>query len=330
MTEQRKKDHIALTDSSRPEYQLSLGEYYYEPMLGHHKNIDEDLVTNFIGHELKMPLWVSSMTGGTALAKTINTNLAMACEEFGMGMGLGSCRSLLTDSKRFDDFNVKSLMPNYPLFTNFGIAQLEELVDSSSVHLVNDITKSLQADGVIIHVNPLQEWAQPEGDRLKRAPIDTIKAVLNQIDFPVVVKEVGQGFGPQSLQELIKLPLGAIELAGFGGTNFTILEHARLSGAKSGKYAMHETFGNIGHTVDEMIVWLNQMQLPSGNNPDIIISGGISDPLRGHLLRKELKLNSVFGMASSFLTHAKDDYSQLSQYVKNVKECLLLADSFIK
>ena len=127
-----------------------------------------------MGFDLKAPLWVSSMTGGTDLANTINHNLAKAAGEYGFGMGLGSCRSLLTSDEYLSDFYVKTLMPDMPLFANLGIAQCEQLITSGKTSLIKDLISKLDADGLIIHVNPFQEWLQPEGDRFNNPPIDTI------------------------------------------------------------------------------------------------------------------------------------------------------------
>ena len=107
MSSERKKDHIDLAFASRlNENDLDL-RFYYEPMLSAHPG-DIDLSIFFLDHKLRAPIWVSSMTGGTEKARTINENLARACAEFGLGMGLGSCRALLYDNTNIDDFDVHS------------------------------------------------------------------------------------------------------------------------------------------------------------------------------------------------------------------------------
>jgi isopentenyl-diphosphate delta-isomerase len=330
VSEQRKKDHIELTFKSRPEKQMDLGSLNYEPLFSHHPTTDDKLTKEFMGHSFDLPLWVSSMTGGTAQAKHINRNLAKACGEFNFGMGLGSCRSLLTDNSRFEDFNIKTLMGEAPLYTNFGIAQLEELIEAGKLEKVAEVTKSLDADGVIIHVNPLQEWMQPEGDRFKRAPLDTIIETLDKVKFPIIVKEVGQGFGPKSLKALSGLPLSAIELAGFGGTNFTMLEQARLSGAKSGKKAAKSSFTEVGHTCDQMIDWINSFDQEQMKCQNFIISGGIVDPVQGHALMNKLKHNSVIGMASTLLKYSMNDYEELRDYILGLQDGLKMAQSFLR
>ena len=165
------------------------------------------------------------MTGGTSRAGLINKNLAQACAEFGLGMGLGSCRILLDDRTYFNDFNVRPIMGNeVPLFANIGICQLEQLLASKEVDKLNELVANLQADGLIIHINPLQESFQPEGDRLKRPAIEILEDYLEQTNILTMVKEVGQGMGKDSLKALLQLPLESIEFGAFGGTNFSYLE----------------------------------------------------------------------------------------------------------
>ncbi len=330
MSDQRKKDHINLTEQSRPTEQLELEGMFYEPLISPHPTKKQAIGYEFIGHQLDLPMWVSSMTGGTKQAKTININLAKACGEFGMGMGLGSCRSLLVDDERLSDFDVKKYMGSAPLYTNFGLAQIEELVEAGQINKLTEITDKLTAQGIIIHVNPLQEYAQAEGDKYKSAGIDTIKRVIDAIELPLIVKEVGQGFGPKSLKLLCELPLQAVELAGFGGTNFTILEQARLSGNDSSRTRLTNNFGLVGHTCKQMISWLNAMENEEMQCQNFIISGGIVDPLAGYVLNHSLRHSSVFGMASTFLKFAQADYETLQLFVSEVREQLQMANVFIK
>ena len=124
-----------------------------------------------LGKQQKVPLWVSSMTGGTKKAGTINRNLARACNEFGMGMGLGSCRIIMDDKAHFEDFNMRDIIgDDLPFWANLGIAQVQELLEKNKVETAIRLVKQLRADGLIIHVNPMQEWFQPEGDILSVSP----------------------------------------------------------------------------------------------------------------------------------------------------------------
>jgi len=182
----RKRDHVDLAFQS----QISVPDtrFYYEPMLSPHPQKGSLKLIPFLGKILKVPIWVSSMTGGTEKARTINGNLARACKDFGMGMGLGSCRQLLYSDEHLADFDVRGIMgEEAPLFANLGIAQVEKLIAKKDFSLVRRLLDKLQADGLIIHVNPLQEWMQPEGDRFEKAPLETIQAALQLSDFPIIV-----------------------------------------------------------------------------------------------------------------------------------------------
>jgi isopentenyl-diphosphate delta-isomerase len=330
MSDERKQDHIKLAFKSVPSEQVDLLGSHYEPLFSAHPAIDES-AKEFMGHEFKMPLWVSSMTGGTEKALTINKNLARACKEFGLGMGLGSCRPLLESSERFSDFNMRPLIGDAPLYTNFGIAQLEDLIDAGELNKISEITKSLEANGIIIHVNPLQEWAQPEGDVFRHPPIETISKVLDSINYPIIVKEVGQGFGPRSIEALMKMPLSAIEFGGFGGTNFTMLEHARLPSSISVNNGLKAKFGNIGHSPAQMINWVNNsLKSQDAQCSNFIISGGVKDPLTAHILMNSLEGNSIVGMASELLKYSMGSYEELQNYLEDVKDCFNLAQAYIR
>jgi isopentenyl-diphosphate delta-isomerase len=326
MSSSRKKDHIEMSFASVPKGQMDLLGLSYEPVLSAHPENHDAIAMSFLGYEFGMPLWISSMTGGTEKAFQINQNLAKACGEFKIGMGLGSCRPLLDSDERLKDFDVKSFMPDMPLYANLGIAQLEELMDANALPKVSELIKRLSADGLVIHVNPMQEWAQEEGDRYKRPALKTIRTICDEIKTSLIVKEVGQGMGPRSLRSLLELPISAIELAAFGGTNFSILERQRR-GEEGAQPA--ESFNYVGHTAFEMIEMLNEMKNVS-SEVEIIISGGVKDVVMGHALRHHLKnRNSVLGMASTILRHAMGPYEELQSYLNDVQECFSMAQAFL-
>ena len=297
--EERKKAHIDRALNSQTLREMLDDRFNYEPLLSPHPAGSPEPF-DFLGKKLNIPLWVSSMTGGTEMAGTINKNLARACNEFGMGMGLGSCRNLMDDDSYFKDFNVRPIIgDDYPLYANLGIAQVEAYIGSNTLDRVNALLDRLQADGLIVHVNPLQEWCQPEGGHFKNAPIDTLKRLLDQTDFMVIVKEVGQGMGPESLRALLKLPLEAIEFAAYGGTNFALLELARSVPAMK---AFYEPVATVGHTAGEMLGLVNHI---FDNEPEVlcrqlIISGGIKTFLDGFYLVNKSRLPAIYGQASGF------------------------------
>jgi isopentenyl-diphosphate delta-isomerase len=326
--EHRKADHIEMAFLSQVNEVEHDNRFFYEPLLQPHHPV-ESLSLTFLGKKLGVPMWVSSMTGGTFAARKINSNLARVCREFRLGMGLGSCRALLESNASLHDFDMREIIgDDLPLFANLGISQVEQLVENNQVDKIRILVDKLRADGLVVHVNPLQEFFQPGGDRLKQAPIVSIKRLLDEARIPVIVKEVGQGMGPASLRELIRLPLAAIEFAAFGGTNFSKLEMLR---SEKGTVDEYGPLASVGESAGEMVSYVNKILAdePGINCREFIISGGIKSFLDGFYLMKRLKANSIFGQASGFLKHAKEGYEELHQYVSYQVNGLNLANTYL-
>lgn len=342
----RKEDHIELAFRSQVDA-LALDErFHYEPLLAAHPAPGSLPAVTFGAKQMKAPLWVSSMTGGTEKAYIINQNLARACNEFGLGMGLGSCRPLLSGTERLKDFDIRPLTGDeVPLYANLGIAQIQELFAAGREGEMQQMCDLLRVDGLIVHVNPLQEAMQPEGDIFTEAPMVTIKATLAALPgLPIIVKEVGQGMGPQSLTQLLRLPLLAIDTAANGGTNFSKLELLRGDDARREAFA---PIVNVGHGANEMVGWVNDVltreraQAVEQSRKDmdvartrvqckhLIISGGLRTFLDGYYLTEKSKLPAVYGQASAFLKYARNDYATLQRYVAAQVRGLELARAYL-
>jgi len=178
----RKREHIDLAFKSATNTMSKDDRFFYEPMLATHPDAKSEVSGTIFGKSYKYPIWVSSMTGGTGIAAVINENLARACKDFGLGMGLGSCRKLLKSDEFLKDFAVRQYIGNQPLYANLGIAQVNDLIIEDNLHLINDLIDKLEADGLILHVNPLQEWMQPEGDVIHTfTPLQTVETLLTRI-----------------------------------------------------------------------------------------------------------------------------------------------------
>lgn len=324
----RKKDHIELAFLSQTA-QGTDSRFYYEPLMAAHPQHLNPIL--FLGKMMRAPIWISSMTGGTQLAGQINHNLAKACHEFGLGMGLGSCRMLLDSDTYFEDFNLRPIIgDDLPFYANLGIAQIEQLLKEKAQDKAEALVAKLQADGLFIHVNPLQEWLQPEGDRLTQPPIETIQAFLETTKLKVIVKEVGQGMGPASLKALLKLPLAAIDMAAHGGTNFSKLELLRSDETQQQLYA---DLAIQGHSATEMTLMVNQLLDELGNDircEQLIISGGVQGFLDGYYLMRKVKLNAVYGQGSAMLKRAQGDYTVLQAYIQQQIEGLKLANAYLR
>lgn len=328
MDKDRKLDHIQKAFDSQTGYAEQDRRFIYEPLLAAHPDANREAFL-FLGKQMRAPLWVSSMTGGTGIAKNINQNLARACREFGLGMGLGSCRKILFDKTYWDDFDVRDVIgSDQPFWANLGVAQVEELLASHQEQAIVDLLGRLRADGLIVHVNPLQEWFQPEGDRIARPPLETIQLLLSRVKAPLIVKEVGQGMGRESLKELLQLPLEAIEFAAYGGTNFTKLEMLREDEALQ---TWHAPFAFVGQTAQQMLNDVNSLLNETKVNcRSLIISGGVKNYLDAYYLVATSSLPAVFGMASSVLRHATADYETLKIYIENLLKAYRLAETYLR
>lgn len=324
----RKQSHLELAFNAQNG--LIDPRFMYEPMLSAHPLGNEEWPIQFGGKSMRYPIWISSMTGGTSLAGPINKMLALTAKKFGFGMGLGSCRIILGDNTFFEDFNLRPILGDeLPFFANIGIAQLEEILETNSAYLLKNLISKLNVDGVIIHVNPLQEWLQPEGDRIKHSPLQTISRLLNEVDSKIIVKEVGQGFGIESMRALLQMPLEAIDFAANGGTNFSKLELLRNNDLQN----HFDSFVSIGHSASEMVNFLNQAVHELGNKRKCntaIISGGISNFLDGFELISKAQIPAIYGQAAPFLKYANQSQEALDNYAHHQVKGLMFAKSFLK
>jgi isopentenyl-diphosphate delta-isomerase len=220
-------------------------------------------------------------------------------------------------------------MDDQPLYANLGIAQVEEMLALNHYNKIRDLVHKLEADGLIVHVNPLQEWLQPEGDRIANPPIDTIKRLLDLADFPIMVKEVGQGFGPKSLQALAELPLEAIEFGASGGTNFSLLENLRRDEFFREQFA---PVAQLGHNAQEMVNWAGELCINPQNKVHtraFIVSGGIKNFLDGYYYVQSLPWKTLYAQASAFLKHAMRSEDELMEFTENQIRGLELAYTFL-
>jgi isopentenyl-diphosphate delta-isomerase len=269
------------------------------------------------------------MTGGTELARKINENIARVCKDFGMGMGLGSCRILMDDDTYFEDFNIRKYIgDSQPLYANLGIAQIDMLLLNNDTDKIKRLIEKLKADGLIIHVNPLQEWFQPEGNLITRPSIDIIEELIEKAEYPLIIKEVGQGMGSKSLKRLLQLPIEAIEFGAFGGANFSMVELLRRDKDESDIY---KPLAYVGQTAEQMVDAINHL---SGSVDfvcrQLIISGGIKNFLDGYYLMQKSAVPALYGQASTILKYAKKSCEELFRYIEMQVKGLLLAEAFLR
>lgn len=184
-----------------------------------------DLSTVVIGKRLRAPIVIGAMTGGTPRAAELNRRLARAAARAGVGMALGSQRAMIVDPSLTETFVVRDAAPDLPLlFGNVGAVQLNYGVDAAGVRRA---LQAVGADALNLHLNPLQEAIQPEGDTRFGGLGPQIAAFAGEIGLPCFAKEVGAGIGPRAAEKLAALPLAGVEVAGVGGTSWAKVESFR-------------------------------------------------------------------------------------------------------
>jgi isopentenyl-diphosphate delta-isomerase len=185
-----------------------------------------DPACEVFGRRLAAPLLVSCMTGGTPAARAINATLAAVAQRRRLAMGLGSGRALIESPDSLATFDVRASAPDVLLFANLGAVQLNK---GYSVAQCRRLVESLDADALVLHLNPLQEALQPEGDTCFRGLLRRIGDLCAEAEFPIVVKEVGWGIAAGDVRRLFDAGVAAVDLAGAGGTSWSEVERHRIS-----------------------------------------------------------------------------------------------------
>ncbi|NOX66120.1 MAG: type 2 isopentenyl-diphosphate Delta-isomerase [Chlorobi bacterium] len=224
----RKAEHIDLCLNEDVVYHKSNGLEQFDFI---HDALTEVLIdeinfeTRFVGKIISYPFMISSITGGTEKAKSLNENLAIAANEFNIPIGVGSQRPLLESSEHHDTFKiVRERAPNVPVLSNIGAAQIVQLGNLTSLL---KIIEAISADGLIIHLNPLQELLQKEGEVNFKGLLNKIKEIKNNLNIPIIVKEVGSGINQNTARRLLDIGVDVIDVAGSGGTSWAAVELLR-------------------------------------------------------------------------------------------------------
>jgi len=272
-TQKRKKEHLelCLDDTGVTSVQgTGLDAFSFVHNALPEVDFDEiDLSTTFLGKPLKAPLLISSMTGGFELAAKVNRNLALAAQKLGLAMGVGSQRVALEEASVADSFKVRELAPDILLLANLGAVQLNY---GYGIEQCRQAVRMIQADGLILHLNVLQEAVQPEGNRNFKGLTEKIAEICRQLEVPVVAKEVGSGISAGVAFRLKRAGVKAIDVAGRGGTSWYTVEAKRA--ARRGQ-AADLTFADWGIPTEEAVLQVRQA-VP---DLEIIASGGIRNGL---------------------------------------------------
>ena len=261
---------------------------------------DIDLSTTFLGKPLGAPILISSMTGGTEFAKLINYRLAEIAQHYKLAMGVGSQRVAVENPQVADTFAIRAIAPNAVLFANLGAVQLNYRYGIDECRRVVEL---LEADALILHLNPLQECVQTKGDTNFRGLLEKIAVLCDKLSVPVVVKEVGNGISGTIAQKLIAAGVAAIDVAGAGGTSWAKVESERAQDHKQRR--LGATFADWGIPTAECITAVRAI------SPDIplIASGGLRDGLE---IAKTIALGAdLSGLAFPFLQAASESEEAL-------------------
>lgn len=183
-----------------------------------------NITTQFLGYDLSAPLFIGAMTGGTKRADNINAALAETAQSQSVALAVGSQRAGLENGSSLR--HLRALAPDIPIIGNLGAVQL---AGEGGLDLAKAAIDDLQADAIAIHLNPLQEAVQPEGDRDWRGVATAIEQAVTDLTVPVIVKEVGAGISASLAHRLFEMGVMGVDVAGLGGTNWTRIEAARIT-----------------------------------------------------------------------------------------------------
>ncbi len=281
MTRRRKIEHIEICLDENVQCQTST---MFEDIEFIHNSLPEidkdkiDLTTNFFGLKASAPLIIAAMTGGHPHTLGINERLAIAAEELGLPIGVGSQRAAVEDPSLVDTFRiVRERAPSVPVIANIG---------ATHVKAASDAVAMIDADILAVHLNPLQEAIQPEGDINSEGMIEGIAAIVDSVDIPVIAKETGAGISAEVARSLEEIGIDGIDVGGVGGTSWAAVEYFRaLKEEDDVKAQLGLEYWSWGiPTALSIIMVLDSTEL------DVIATGGIRS---GMDVAKALSLGAI-------------------------------------
>jgi isopentenyl-diphosphate delta-isomerase len=311
-TADRKADHIRLALEER----MQLGASYFDGWRLGHAALPEldraaiDTSVDFLGKRLRAPLLISCMTGGTEVASRINRNLAIAAEATGIAVGVGSQRKALEDAATTGTFEVRADAPSTVLLANLGAVQLNY---GYGLDECRRAVAMIDADALVLHLNPLQEAIQPEGQCDFSGLLDRMAAVAAGLEVPVIAKEVGAGISGALAAALAARGITILDTAGLGGTSW-----ARIEAARAGDLPLGEVFADWGIPTPESIRQCSRVP-----GVTVIGSGGLR---HGVDVAKAIALGAgLAGMAFPFLAAATESPEAVVARIERIVEELRIA-----
>jgi isopentenyl-diphosphate delta-isomerase len=237
-TSKRKKEHIelCLTDDAAFKNKTNGFEKYD---FIHNAITEVDITkinfeTKFLKKKINYPFLISCMTGGVEAAESINARLSVAANELNIALGVGSQRQALENKSFHHTYKIiRENAPRIPILGNIGAPQIAGIKSFENVQYLVDL---VEADGMVIHLNPAQELMQPEGDILQKGLLKNIKKLVKYLSVPVLVKEVGSGISKEAAEKLLDAGVSGIDAAGAGGTSWAGVEILRNGGNNSNEF----------------------------------------------------------------------------------------------
>lgn len=277
--ERRKEEHveIALREDVRADHNFWDDVRLYHNALPEMDIDDVDTSMTLLGKELDLPLIISGMTGGYRGGKKINETLAKVAESYQIGMGVGSQRSALENRKLEDTYSVIKDFDIPLKIANIGASQIARWSRKELLENVERMIGMIDADALAICLNLLQEVIQPEGEAHAKGCIKSMEIISDEFDVPIIAKETGAGISGEVAKRLIKVGISAIDIGGYGGTNFAAIEYHRAKRMKNWLYErLGKTFWEWGIPAP---ISLMEVSDAVRGKVEIIASGGIRNGL---------------------------------------------------
>jgi isopentenyl-diphosphate delta-isomerase len=308
----RKNDHIRinLQEDVRSGLTTGLEHVHLEHCALPEISLDAiDLSTRFLNHDIKLPILISSMTGGTKESDQINIHLAEAAQEMRIPIGLGSQRVALEQKAESQSFRLRNFAPDIPIFANIGAVQLNYGVGLQECQKLIELSA---ADALILHLNPLQEALQLEGNINFSDLLPKIERLCRKMSVPVIVKEVGWGISPSVANKLKKAGVSALDIAGAGGTSWSQVEYFRTTNEADRRIAAQ--FADWGIPTAKALKDIVSMNL----DLPLIASGGIGS---GMEVAKCIALGAdLCGLAGRFLKAGVESTEAVIEVVSELKK----------
>lgn len=270
---------------------------------------DVDTRCEFLGKTLSFPLIISSMTGGDDdHIRRINRNLAIAAETCGVAMAVGSQRIMMRNPAAKDSFALREYAPTTVLLANLGAVQLNKGFGIEECQKAIDI---LHADGLYLHLNPLQEAIQPEGDTQFSGLVNKIADINQQLNVPLLLKEVGCGLSTEDIALGKQAGIRFFDIAGSGGTSWSRIEHHRRQNQADDLGLIFQDWG---------IPTAQALDNAYRAFPDItlIASGGIRNGI--DMIKAIILGAQLCGIAAPFLYAAEQSAEQVITQIQRLQQ----------